>query len=144
MNYYLIIGIIVSLFTIWVFRRDGTTKKPFELYLAVIAPLLWPAVLVLMVIDLRRKSKRTKYPMNSLWPVGKFVKLSNLPCIVDVEFEGDAVKSIYNVYHLDFTKIQNMSPDELNDVHEELNRGKYEELAKPWISQGLYPPPLPN
>ena len=124
-EHYLHLGIIVALYAVYLFRRDGTTKKPYELYLAIIAPIIWPAVLILLVLDLLRVEKKTKYPMDKLWPVGCFVQLTNSPCIIDVEFESDAVKMIHNVYDLKYNKLQNLSESEMDGLHEELNRGKY-------------------
>lgn len=52
-----IIGFFSSLMAIFVFRRNGTTGKKGELYMAVIGPLFGPIVAVMLLVDfLRRKS----------------------------------------------------------------------------------------
>jgi hypothetical protein len=48
---YLIVGIFVSLFMIWYYRKDGTTKVKYELYFAVIGPLIWPLQIIKFTID---------------------------------------------------------------------------------------------
>jgi hypothetical protein len=48
---YFLIGISVSFLSIYVFRKDGTTKVQGELYWAVISPFIWPIVLIKLIYD---------------------------------------------------------------------------------------------
>lgn len=52
---WFIIGIICSLTSIFVFRRDGTTNRQGELYLATIGPLFGPIVGILLIIDILKR-----------------------------------------------------------------------------------------
>lgn len=50
------IGLVSSLIAIYVFRRNGTTTRKGELYMAVIGPLFGPIVTAMLLADfLRRK-----------------------------------------------------------------------------------------
>lgn len=54
---WLIIGFISSLIGIITFRRDGTTIKKGELYLALFGPLFGIIVTIMLIIDLFRIRK---------------------------------------------------------------------------------------
>lgn len=49
-NYYSI-GIAVTLYCIWYYRRDGQSRKPNELYWAVIGPVIWPLLVLKFLFD---------------------------------------------------------------------------------------------
>jgi len=49
---YLIFGFLFTLFMIFYYRRDGQTKQKYELYWAVIGPLIWPVQFLKLIIDL--------------------------------------------------------------------------------------------
>jgi len=55
MSNYNLIGIVITLTCIFYYRKDGTTKKPFELYLAAIGFLIWPLLLIKVIYDFIRK-----------------------------------------------------------------------------------------
>jgi len=55
---WFVFGIVGSLVAIFVFRRDGTTTRHGELYMAVIGPLFGPVVAILIFIDFVRKGRK--------------------------------------------------------------------------------------
>jgi hypothetical protein len=50
--FYHIFGILITFMCIFFFRKDGKTNKKYELYFAAFAPLIWPVVLILFIIDI--------------------------------------------------------------------------------------------
>lgn len=58
MTIYLIIGVVVSLYMIYHYRRDGTTNRKYELYWAVISPFIFPLLILKFIIDVISTSRR--------------------------------------------------------------------------------------
>ncbi len=52
---YSIIGILVILFSINFYRKDGTTNRKNELYMASIGFLIWPIQIIKILYDLLTK-----------------------------------------------------------------------------------------
>lgn len=52
---YLIIGVLVTLFSINLYRKDGTTNRKNELYMAAIGFLIWPLQVIKIIYDLLTK-----------------------------------------------------------------------------------------
>lgn len=51
MTYYVLIGLAVTLISIYHYREDGTTDKKGELYWAAIGFLIWPFIIVKFILD---------------------------------------------------------------------------------------------
>ncbi len=49
---YLIIGFIFTLFMVFYYRSDGQTKRKYELYFAVLGPVIWPIQLITFITHL--------------------------------------------------------------------------------------------
>jgi uncharacterized membrane protein YeaQ/YmgE (transglycosylase-associated protein family) len=49
---WLFSGFLFSLLAVWIFRRDGTSRRKGELYLGVLGPLFGPVILGLIVVDM--------------------------------------------------------------------------------------------
>lgn len=48
---YFLIGLFVSWVSIVIYRTDGTSKVPNELYWACLGPFIWPVLLIKILLD---------------------------------------------------------------------------------------------
>lgn len=65
----------------------------------------------------------------SLTPCGFFLELSNLPYVVDAELDSEECLSmLHRVYSQAGTNVQNLPENTIDEIHEEINRGKYSRI----------------
>ena len=52
-----------------------------------------------------------------------------MPYIADATFDGeDSITDIHKVYHKDGTTARNLAKNTMDGIHEELNRGKFDDV----------------
>jgi hypothetical protein len=60
---------------------------------------------------------------------GRFCWLLHMPYIADATLDGEgSITDIHKVYHKDGTAARNLAKNTMDGIHEELNRGKFDDV----------------